>query len=459
MKKPVTTVTAFVLTVLMLCATAMLPASAEPMTTDGWLSDLDGNLVTDDAGYYVLILSPGMINDGRVEVNFNRFAEFFLNSFRNKSNADETLKVKIINNTGKKLAYEDYAFTTENMLRRTNNIFNPAVGELTESARFGRAFGSAFTAMLPTITSPTFRTDLCIDVQGFDGKNINLMMVPLRCVNDAVMSLYGVTETYDINLLQMMNRDDETRAKGYTGYADYLRKYYGVADLRTLEPETTYNILGTTRDAQTAVTNWRNNTMYGKPIPASELNLLTNEFKIWGSVYINPKEQLRPQYPYRQNYFMMETDPEVIAYAYDFLYSHGLRFSFDQELRPFDTTDSEAGRGGDFGIKAYVERTPGATANVTAVFGASELDKGETLTLDHVSAGLYVPNAWNQYRMYDYGFSLIYTVVGESPTTTEPGELPDTSDTMPVYLVAGIAGVLLLLLAVQLFFYKRKKKS
>ena len=462
MKKKTAAILSFALALLMLCGMAV-PSARAATTTDGWLSDLDGNLLTDGAGYYVLTITPAMITGNTVNLDFNRYTRLFLDSFQNESNADATFKMKIVNNSGKRLTYSDYAFTTENMLPRTNNLFAVQTGVLTDSQRFGRAFGSAYTAMLPTITSPYYRTDLCLDVKGFDGKNINLMIAPLRCVNDALIDFYGVPETFDITLPQMMNRDANLAAAGYSSYADYLRKFYNVTSLTDLPPETAYNVLGTTRNAQTGITNWSSNSTTGKPIPASELNELTNEFKIWGITFLNPDESTKNTYPYRPNYHMMETDSEVIQFAYDFLYTQGLRFSFDQATKPFDTTDSEKGRGGNFAVKAYVNKTPDATAHVNAVFGGSVLEQGQSFTLDHVTAGLYVPNAWNQYRMVDYGFRLVYTVAEESgeddeKTTTTPGKLPDTSDSTPVYLVALVVVFLFAALAVQLILYKRKKK-
>ncbi len=464
MKKTAGAVISGMLAVILLLGTAVMPARAAPITYDGWLADLDGNLLTDSAGYYVLTISPDMVTGDTVRLNFNRYARLFLNSFQNVSNADASFKMKIVNNSGHKLTFSDYEFTTENMLPRTNNLFSATVGELTESAAFGRAFGSAYTAMLPTITSPYIRTDLCLPVKCFDGKNINLMIAPMRCVNDALLDFYSLDETYDINLPQMMRRDGNLAAAGYSSYADYLRKFYKTSSLYDLPRETAYNILGTTRDAQTGVTNWKDNSTAGKPIPATETGLLTNDFKIWGIVYMNTDPASKGAYPYRPHYFMMETDAEVIAFAYDYLYKDGLRFSFDQTKRPFDLTDSEEGRGGDFGIKAYYNKTPGATANVNAVFGGLTLENGESFALDHVTGGYYAPNAWNQHRMVDYGFSLTFTLKEPVPATTKPagttrpGGLPNTSDTMPVALVAAAAGFLGVLLAIQLVVYYKKKK-
>lgn len=461
------------LAVMLVFGSAVMPARAEPATaaqtttTGGWLTDLDGNLVTDRDGYYVVYIMPNMVTANTVSLNLNPFAALFLKSFKNVSDSDATYKLRIVNNSGKILRYVDYAFTTENLLPRTAKVFRPLSGSLTDVPALDRTFGSAFTAMLPTITEPDTYTDRCLDVKCFDGKNINMMIAPLRCVNDALLDFYGAAETYEITLPQLMNRDQNLRAAGYTGYADYLRQYYGVSSLYDLTAETAYNVLGTTRNAQTGITCWRDNTAAGKPIPAAEVNLLTEEFKIWGLMETGSSAA----YPYGPKYFMLETDPEVIEFAYDFLYSQGLRFTFDSVRQPFDLTDSETGRGGDFAIKAYMNKTPGANAHVNAVFGGEVLDQGQYIALDHVTGGYYAPNAWNQYRMVDYGFSLLFSACDIPVTTTQPGEtttqkptephgeLPDTGDNMPIFLVSLAAVGLAVLLAVQvILYYSRKKK-
>ena len=480
MKRTTAAIMSVLIALLVICSSAIMPAmtvAAAPVTTGGWLSDLDGNLVTDAGGYYVIYIMPEMVVNNRVTLNLNRYAALFLKSFKNVSNADASYKLRIVNNSGKKLNYLDYSFTTENILPRTNNLFTAANGMLKDFPDLGRTFGSAYTAMHPTITTPNTFTDLCLDVKCFDQKNINMMISPLRCVNDALKAFYNADKSTDITLPQMMNRDQNLIQAGYTGYADYLRKYYNVASLYDLPLETAYNVLGTTRGAQTGITCWADNTIAGKPVPASGVSLLTNDFKIWGILYTNADAADRSAYPYMPHYHMMETDSEVIQFAYDFLYAQGLRFSFDQSTKPFDMTDSEQGRGGDFAIKAYVNKTPGANAHVNSVFGGLVLQQGESIALDHVTAGLYVPNAWNQYRLYDYGFSILFTTEEPPVTTTQPGDttastnqsgdttditkpgkLPDTADRMPVFLISLVAVFLLTALAVQLILYKRKKK-
>lgn len=83
MKKTAGAVISGMLAVILLLGTAVMPARAAPITYDGWLADLDGNLLTDSAGYYVLTISPDMVTGDTVRLNFNRYARLFLNSFQN----------------------------------------------------------------------------------------------------------------------------------------------------------------------------------------------------------------------------------------------------------------------------------------------------------------------------------------------------------------------------------------
>jgi hypothetical protein len=429
------------------------PLLVEPTTTtEGWLTDLEGNLITDQEGYFVLTISQAMINAGKIEANFNKFAELFLDDFKNESGTEVNHKLKIINNTGRKINYKDYQFTTENVLPRTNNLFVAGTGSFTES--MNRAYGSAYSAMLTSITLPDFRTDLCIGVKGFDDKNINIMMVNLSCINEAVMDFYGVDAPYKINLQQMMRLENDLQAAGYPSYASYLKSYYNVTNLKDIGLEDIYNILGTTNGAQSAITTWSDNTIGGKPIPASELNKLTNDFKIWGIAELNMDPEDSDIYPYIPNFFIMETDPEVIAFAYEYLYENGLRFSFDQIKQPFDTTDSEKGRGGDFGIKAYIDKNPTTTNKVNSILQDMVIDNGASYKLDNITAGLYVPNSWNQNRLYDFGFKLTF----ETKLNFEITDFIPKTGGM-IFYVSGIAIILILSGVMLIGYYSEKKKT
>lgn len=64
---------------------------------------------------------------------------------------------------------------------------------------------------------------------GFDGYEIPGSMAVLRSSNKAIASYYGLSDSYSLNLDQVLNIDKELAAKGMT-YADLLLQYYRSAD-------------------------------------------------------------------------------------------------------------------------------------------------------------------------------------------------------------------------------------
>ena len=377
-------------------------------TTEGWQTDFNGNLVPDQEGYYVLTITKDMIENDQVTLNLNPFASLFLSEFRNVSSARSEKKLKIINESEAAIQFMDYEFTTENELPRTTNYFSPGSGSFVMG--LGRVLGSAYQEMASTITSKIYRTDRTINVLGFDGKPINLMLLNLRTLNHAVADFYRRENPYDLNLQEMMAFDQDLKRAGYDSYGSYLKSYYGVNSLMDLDLKTTYHILGTGNGAQSAINQWEDATPTGRALPKEALAQLTPDFKIWGLMGLNIDPSDQEEYPYGSSYFMLETDKEVIQFAYEYLYTNGLRFTFDDQKHPYDKTDEYYGVGGAFGIKAYIDKNKETTDYIIDSLGKEVLLQGETLKLDHVSAGLYVPNAWNQHRMYDFGISLTYKV-------------------------------------------------
>ena len=108
------------------------------------------------------------------------------------------------------------------------------------------------------------------------------------------------------------------------------------------------------------------------------------------------------------------------------------------------------------GIKDYLDKTEGANANVLAAMNNGEkVADGESITLDRVRGYIEVPNAWNQFRYYDFGFKLTFKAdavqptaasvaftntyaSGETPTPPAPGK---ETGSLPVSkTIAGDAG-------------------
>lgn len=89
-----------------------------------------------------------------------------------------------------------------------------------------------------------------------------------------------------------------------------------------------------------------------------------------------------------------------------------MRLSFDTTQRALSgAPDNNATPAADVcGIKEYIDKSDAANAHLRAVMhdGAPIAD-GEAIVLDNVSGYIEVPNAWNQFRFYDFGFSINFS--------------------------------------------------
>lgn len=173
-------------------------------------------------------------------------------------------------------------------------------------------------------------------------------------------------------------------------------------------------------------------------------------------------------YAYQNDYYLMENDPEVLKMAYDYLYSRCIRFSLDSTDRAVSTGIDNSATSNDSvgGIKEYMDKTDAANANVyRAMKGGEKIANGDTLALDNAKGYIEVPNAWNQFRYYDFGFSVTFKAddpqpaasvaftntykkaadvpTPETPKPSKPGEpnLPKTGDgtMVAVFATAAVA--------------------
>lgn len=296
-----------------------------------------------------------------------------------------------------------------------------------------------------------------LNATGFDGQPVRMVSAPLRCSNPAIISfLHEKTgKSYPsaaaVSLLDMENLAKTYLAEGGTfeGYdgssvtlsgkatnthADLLRAYYKTDDLKQLTPEQKYNVFGTGKngstssnavDGQSQYTNY-NGDIYGE----ADLWCLTvidmmnseklNEFKTWGfsmdfiedgDVLKKGGTPLDPDvYAYQGDYYLLESDPELISLGYEYLYDRGIRFTFDNNLHPISTRSDGTKLIGDIGgLKSYYDKETIATENVEKTFKAgTNIQPNETIVLDKLTASMNVPNSWNLFRTFDFGFNVTF---------------------------------------------------
>lgn len=364
-------------------------------------------------------------------------------------------KVKFVNETGAPIQYQDYRFDTVNWIP-VGQTYTPSDTPSMEN-QFGLGWGDVWQWVYPFVAGQT-QTAGSLDVKGFDGNNIRLAISPLRCINPAVISYFdsnpGKTEnltdktsvsTAGYITLKQMNALPELIKKAFTfknwegneinleadanrTYADFICAFYGMDSLNDLTIAQKYNVLGTggkgspslqesKYKGQSAITTYYSIVapMTNRYIPSGDLgNDTLNYFKTWGFGKVSDEDG----YAYKPDFFLMESDPEVLKMAYDYLYSRCIRFSLDSNDRPVSESIDNSATSNDSvgGIKDYMDRTDAATANVLkAMNNGAEIANGSSITLDNVKGYIEVPDAWNPFRYYDFGFQLILESKGEKP--------------------------------------------
>lgn len=478
----------------------------------GWKTK-DGELVKDENGYYIYTLTKDQIKaDGTIDVDCDALAESIIDSMSDYLNFSPcNFKVKFVNETGTAIQYKDYQFNTVNWIP-TGQIYTPSgsptmrnTGENADEYSAGYGWGEAWQKMYAMLTGRTV-TAGSMNVTGFDGNPVRIAISPLRCINPAIISYFmsnpgkgtltgnrSIDSAADITLRQMNDFPElikqEFTFKNSQGeeihlakddsrtYADFLCAFYGVDSLDALTIPQKYNVLGTGSkgspsmpyDGQSQITTYYSNyagRMSNWCIPYTVLNDGTlNYFKTWGFSDTRVAEgkklssggqEFSPAdaetYAYQPDYYLLESDPEVIRMAYEYLYARCIRFSLDTDNRPVSAAfdDKANPEAVVSGIKDYLDKTEGATANVLAAMnGGAAVPDGNSIALDRVQGYIEVPNAWNQFRYFDFGFHLIFKTEAapvkvssvkftnlygesESPKTPIPEDKPQPGGMEPV---------------------------
>mgnify|MGYP004566098017 CR=1 FL=1 len=452
---------------------------ASSATSGGWATDKDGTPVEDEDGYFTYTLTSDQIDaDGSITVDCDPLAEYMEAQMRDYENyVPRNFKVKFVNETGAPIQYQDYEFDTVNWIptgdtyapSATPNMQNTNEGASPTSAGYG--WGEAWQRMYSMLTGQV-ATAGSLGAAGFDGNNVRIAIAPLRCINPAIVSYFnsnpgagtltGNSSTYSaqtVTLLQMNAFPELIKQafifKNWEGeeislpadenrtYADFICAFYGVASLDELTVAQKYNVLGTGSkgsptapyDGQSAITTYYSNlagSFANWCVPYSALDDGTLDyFKTWGfsDTRVEAGKVLKSgsqefgegdaaTYAYQPDYYLLESDPDILKMAYEYLYERCIRFSLDTDTRPVSEAidNSATSNDGVGGIKDYLDKTDEANDNVrSAMNNGEKVGDGENITLDHVRGYIEVPNAWNQFRYYDFGFKLTFKADAAQP--------------------------------------------
>lgn len=460
---------------------ATVTVAADPVVeTGGWYRE-DSQVTKDADGYLTYTITRDQIgSDGKIIVDCDPLAEYmeaYMQGYQNYSPVG--FKVRFINKTGVSIQYEDYSFNTVNWIP-TGAAYTPSTdpsmmntNDAADENSAGYGWGDVWQQYYPMLAGQSL-VSTTLNATGFDGNGVRLSMAPMRCINPAIISYFksnpgkdaGLTDNSatsrasDITLLQMNEFPKLIKQaftfKNYQGteislpadssrtYADFICAFYNVSSLDDLTSTQKYNVLGTghngspgmATDGQAEIWSYYANINNGLPnnwcIPYTALNNGSLDyFKTWGfsNARIEAGKKLvsggtvfneadAQTYAYQQSYYLMESDPEVTAMGYEYLYDRCMRLSFDTDNRAIFTGSDEYSPADDpSSIKSYLDKTDAANANVLAAMnGGAEVADNQSIVLDRMRGFIEVPNAWNQFKYYDFGFELTFSTNGAGET-------------------------------------------
>lgn len=430
--------------------------SVSATATSGWLLDENNSITTNEDGYFVYTLNEEDIDEnGEITIDGDALADYMSYMMRTKKNRITHVPVKIVNNTGYKVTYKDYEFDTVNQIE-ANTPFIPDMNSATLEDGSGYGWGQAWRDPYEMLVGNKI-SDVTLNATGFDGLPVRSVIAPLRCINPAIISLYKKTSAPNISLIEMNNLEEKIKEKNTfknskgvditleadstRTYGQFLKAYYGVNSLDELSIVEKTNILGSGSsgsvngaDGQSTIMNYKGNRggtddFY---IPANALSDGSLKyFQTWGvaRVFSGSGKFTPTDYPYTKTYNLLESDPEVLAMGYEYLYDRCMRITFDNVQYPISVTGVENYEAPAIGLKKYIDKTDTSTTAIEQAFMKDTwIEDGDTLTIDTLDIGMDLPNAFNSFRYVDFGFSI---TVKSNKEIVEPTPEPDPEPNKP----------------------------
>lgn len=317
----------------------------------------------------------------------------------------------IENKSGRTYSFSDYAFTTENRIDRDVAVEPPS----------------------PALrTQPPWQAGAVTGQAGFDGKRIPGSMAVLRSVTGPLKAVYGVRDSSDITLRQVAGLEGRLEELGYSSYAEYLLDYYRTRctdrshtcrqaqSLSELHPSHQCEILGSASGGYTGQSEIRQ----PRSISAAELegDSAYGSFLSWG--WGGGLTGSAGEKQLRQDYELIETDPELITLGYRYLYAYGLYFSFDGSGIRLPNTPQQLSLDG-LSLWNYLFRLEPVEEQINGL-KAIVLKPGESVVLPNVTLAAQLPNSYDL-RGIDFSFSLIFTA-DETVVPSDPTDPPDPTD-------------------------------
>lgn len=422
-------------------------------TTGGWLLDENNEITTDEDGYFVYTLNEEDIDEnGEATIDGDLLADYMADMMSARMNYTIHVPVKIVNNTGYKITYKDYEFDTVNRIE-ASTPFTPDMSSATLENSSGYGWGQAWDDPYKALVDNKIY-DKTLDATGFDGLPIRSMVAPVRCINPAVISLYGKSSASTITLIEMNNLEEKIKEKNTfknskdeiitleadssRTYAQFLKAYYGVNSFDELSTAEKTNILGFGKSGsingfsgQSRISTYKGNKAGSDEyyIPTSALADGSLEyFQTWGAATVFKERDgfTSADYSYEPSYFILESDPEVLEMGYEYLYDRCLRITFDNVQYPMNARGGENYDAPVIGMKKYIDKTDTSNTVIEQVFMKDTwIEDGESITIDTLDVGMDLPNAWHGFRYIDFGFSITVKTDKEKEPIVEPEPEPE----------------------------------
>ena len=434
----------------------------------GWLVDSSGNIIMDSDGYYVYTITDEDIDSsGNIEVDGSKLAELLsIKSWNDRNMYTISSKIKISNKTSYSITYSDYDFSTSNVIGY-GDLFTTqkTTDDLSDKSSFGwgKAWESTYNILVGnTSVSTTY------DAMGFDGENVRSITAAMRSITPASNSLYN-TNSGRMQLKQMLELPDKIKeaisfensngvminlpADPNRTYADFQKAYYGVSSLDDLTIEQITNIFGTGVSGsssstaiagQSLITNYQgvSGGTNQRLIPRVDLDSNSNNldyFKVWGlaSIFDGNATFTAADYPYKNNYYIMENDPEILALGYEYLYDRCIRFTFDNDILPMNRTGVDTYHPGALGVKSFIDKKNENIDHVEQVFKSGDwVETNGEYKLDNVRVFVEVPNSWSAPSLAEFNFSIMFK--SNMPMTPPPTGVGDNIGILSKILLLGI---------------------
>lgn len=348
----------------------------------------------------------------RVTINCNDVANSLMAQLTEPGQGT-SVALRFVNESGRTYVYEDCTFTTENQISRDVPVGWPGLPET-----------PGYTVRAEPPQTPGALTD----ATGFDGKLIPYSMTVLRSVTTPLKAVYGIQDSADVTVLQVLHLEDRLRELGYDSYSDYLLDYYKTncndpthrcaqaTSLLQLNASHQCEILGSESFGYTGQSEIRQ----PRTISIRELQQNPDYYDFrelgWGTRETGPAGERRVE----QDYEIMETDPEIITLGYRYLYAYGLFFSFDGTGIELPVLPDQLARG-NLELLSYMNNSASVQGQLD-VLRALKLAPGATAELPQVTLVTQLPNSYDM-RAIDFGFSVTFVATDDGPapdTTPEP---------------------------------------